>query len=515
MYKQVENGKSRIKPKETNEDSGDAEDEGYVCATCKREFDEFIAGQCPNCKGWATIRLASEVEDEDFDNDESDPDEGARPIDEINAENATRIPTGIGELDRVLGGGAVLGGVTLVGGDPGVGKSTLLLQALASLSAQGVLTLYVTGEESATQVSARGLRIGDVRPKNLLLLASTDAEFILDEIVRLQPQAAVIDSIQTIRSRNASGNTGSVSQVIEVTRQVVTVTRKENVATFLVGHVTKDRELAGPKALEHLVDTVLAFEGERAQAFRTLRVQKNRYGSSTEVGIFEMTPEGMREVANPSAFFLAERSKDKPGSIIAATHESEGRSMLVEVQALVGCMKIGGGKITSNGINTKRLSMLIGVLERSLEDSGKKALTSRDIFVSIAGGVDISEPALDLPIALAIVSSLAKMPIHPELVAFGEIGLTGEIRGVPKVQARLTEASTMGFKGAIVPATVDIEKAEKEGATKRKTSKNRLNVLPVRTLEEAIEAALPQAILTQKRQPGSKSKKASRVPAND
>ena len=496
--------------------------EGYVCTTCQKYFPasdgpSVLTGQCPKCHGWGTVRPASEVDDPAFGGTgyDEDSEEGARPIDEINAENATRIPTGIGELDRVLGGGAVLGGVTLVGGDPGVGKSTLLLQALASLSALGVLTLYVTAEESANQVSARALRIGDVRPKNLLLLADTRAEFILDEMVRLQPQVVVIDSIQTVHTEE--GAAGTVSQIRDVTSKIVAVSRSENISTLLVGHVTKDRELAGPKTLEHLVDTVLAFEGERAQAFRTLRVQKNRYGSSTEVGIFEMTSEGMREVPNASEFFLAERNEDAAGSIIAATSESAGRSMLVEVQALVGCMKVGGGKITSNGISDKRLSMIIGVLERALEKN-KSALTSRDIFVNIAGGVSISEPALDLPIALAIVSSLVQIPVHPGLVAFGEIGLTGEIRGVPRVPARIAEASTMGFRGAIVPATVDVEKAEKAGAPKGKSSKSRLNVLPVRTLEEAIVAALPDATLTQKSQtknPAARREKKSRIPAND
>ena len=461
-----------------DEESDDEHDTGYICTTCKAHFQEWVVGQCTKCGAWGSILAKSEYNE----SDEYEDFVGARPIDEISEDNAIRIPTGITELDRVLGGGAVLGCVTLVGGDPGVGKSTLLLQALASLSALGKRTLYVTAEESANQVAARARRIENVIPKNLLLMAETRVEVILDEIRNTRPMIVVIDSVQTIH--NDTGSAGSVSQIRDVTSAIVEVARAQNICTFLVGHVTKDRELAGPKVLEHLVDTVLAFEGERGQAFRTLRTQKNRYGSSTEVGIFEMTAKGMQEVPNASEFFLAERNEEAPGSIIAATSESN-RSMLVEVQALVGAESITGGKVTATGISTTRLNMIIGVLAKCLQG---KSIASRDIFVNIAGGMSISEPALDLPIALAIASSMFQTPIHSGLVAFGEIGLTGEIRGVPRVPTRLAEATTMGFQGAIVPRSV----AGKE--SKKARRQDSLEILPVRTLDEAITIALPERL---------------------
>lgn len=471
----------------------------YVCITCDATFEDWVIGQCPECGAWSSIRSQREVDEEEAEH-EGERDEqnshGARPIDEIEVDHAIRIPTGITELDRVLGGGAVLGGVTLVGGDPGVGKSTLLLQALASLSALGFLTLYVTAEESANQVAARARRIQNVVPENLYLTAETSVEDIIDQIKKLRPKVMVIDSIQTIHT--SDNNAGSIVQLREVTSKMISVAQRLKISTFLVGHVTKDGGLAGPKVIEHLVDTVLAFEGERGQAFRTLRTQKNRHGSATEVGIFEMTANGMKEVPNASEFFLAERNEEASGSIIAATSEGN-RSMLVEVQALVSNQIIGGGnKPVSNGIDASRLSMILGILDKCLE--GKKSFDSRNIFINIAGGMSISEPALDLPIALALVSALVKQPIHAGLVAFGEIGLTGEIRGVPRVPTRLSEAATMGFEGAIVPHSVVKNKTTK--------SKNGLTVLPVRTLDQAIHIALPDSMLTQK-QPSPAADKAS------
>lgn len=478
------------------EDEEDDEDgDQLVCSTCKAEFEKRVA-QCPKCNAWSTIKKRSEIaaeeageddeEDEDGEEDEEDEDDddspGPLPIDEIHVDEKDRLPTGISELDRVLGGGAVLGGVTLIGGDPGVGKSTLLLQALASLSSLGTRTLYVTGEESASQVALRAMRIEDVISKNLLVVSETRVERIFRAILQAKPEAMVIDSVQTIHTKE--GDAGTVTQLRKVTSMMIAIAQKYKIATFLVGHITKDGTLAGPKVLEHLVDTVLGFEGEKGQAFRTLRTQKNRYGSSTEVGIFEMTATGMRGVPNASEFFLAERNIEASGSIIAATSEGN-RPMLVEVQALVSNIKITGGRTASNGVDSSRLATILAVLEKSLAKMGFEMM-NRDIFVNVAGGVTISEPAMDLPIALAIASSLTGSIIPPDVIAFGEVGLTGEIRGVPRVPARIAEATTMGFKHAIVPRSVALPLTRKKG----KEPQQELALMPVRTLMEAMSRVL-------------------------
>ena len=390
----------------------------------------------------------------------------AIPVGEVDVDHAARLPTGIGELDRVLGGGAVLGGVTLLGGDPGVGKSTLLLQALAGLAAKGCLSLYVSGEESASQTPrARAKRVArsdgskwaraTSMADSLLVLAENDLDAIERVIAEVKPTALVVDSVQTVRSPSLESAAGTVSQLREVAARMVDRAKRDRIATFLVGHVTKDGSLAGPKVLEHLVDTVLAFEGERGHAFRVLRAQKNRFGSATEVGVFEMTAEGMREVRQPSALFLAERPKGVAGSVIAATSEGT-RAMLVEVQALVGPFAVGSARRTSTGVDVARLAMILAVLERK----AGLALAGADVFLNIAGGARVDEPAIDLAVALAIASSLRERPVPPEIVAFGEIGLAGEVRSVPRSAARLAESAAMGFTRAIVPASAVAGRSE-------------------------------------------------------
>jgi DNA repair protein RadA/Sms len=405
-----------------------------------------------------------------------------RPVSAIDADRAARIPTGILELDRVLGGGAVLGGVTLVGGDPGVGKSTLLMQALAGFARNGHRSLYISGEESAGQTAARARRLGAVADE-LLVLAENDLDAIEHALTEVKPAAIVVDSVQTMRSASLESAAGTVSQLREVTARMVERGKRDGFTTFLVGHVTKDGALAGPKVLEHLVDTVLAFEGERTHSFRALRTQKNRFGSATEVGVFEMTAEGMREVTSPSALFLAERPRGAAGSVIAATNEGT-RSMLVEVQALVGSLAAGSARRTANGVDAGRLAMILAVLERKCG----LMLGGLDVFLNIAGGIRVDEPAIDLPVALAVASSLRNVAVAFDTVAFGEVGLAGEVRGVGRADARLSEAAAMGFRRAIVP----VRAAELAGrAVPDARGSPQLEVIGVRTLDEALATAFP------------------------
>jgi DNA repair protein RadA/Sms len=427
-------------------------------------------GRCTACSAWNT--LVEEVVSRASGSAAaraSGP-SAARPIREIDADHAARVSSGIGELDRVLGGGAVLGGVTLLGGDPGVGKSTLLMQALAGFARSGARALYVSGEESAGQTAARARRLG-ADPEGLLVLAEGDLDLVERAIDEVKPVALVLDSVQTVRAPNLESASGTVSQLREVAARLVDRSKRTRMTTFLVGHVTKDGTLAGPKVLEHIVDTVLAFEGERGQSFRTLRAQKNRFGSATEVGVFEMTAEGMQEVKNPSALFLAERPKNTSGSVIAATSEGS-RPMLVEVQALAS-PAAGAGRRTSRGIDAQRLAMILAVLERK---AGLR-LASADVFVNVAGGVHVDEPAVDLPVALAVASSMLDRAVPWDLVAFGELGLAGEVRSVARTPERLTEADTMGFRRVLAPPSAA------SGA------KLPAGVTPVKTLSDALNAA--------------------------
>jgi DNA repair protein RadA/Sms len=437
----------------------------FACQACGAIFPKWV-GRCTSCSAWNTL-----VEETSQPRRASAPASGSRAqkIGEVDADQAARIRTGIGELDRVLGGGAVLGGVTLVGGDPGVGKSTLLMQAIAGLASQGHRGLYVSGEESAGQTAARARRLGAVHD-DLLVLAENDIDAIEAVIKDTKPTAIVVDSVQTMRVGTLDSAAGTVSQLREVASRMVERSKRDRFTTFLVGHVTKDGVLAGPKVLEHLVDTVLAFEGERGHAFRALRTQKNRFGSATEVGVFEMTVDGMREVKSPSALFLAERPRGAPGSVVASTSEGS-RPMLVEVQALVGPLAAGSARRTANGVDGARLAMVLAVLERKCG----LQLAGADVFLNIAGGVRVEEPAIDLPVALAIASSLRDRPVPDEVVAFGEVGLAGEVRGVARAEARLAEAAAMGFRRAVVPASVASANVQ-------------LSIVGVRTLDEALAA---------------------------
>ncbi len=441
----------------------------FTCQACGAMAARWV-GRCTSCGTWSS--LVEEVVSGKGSKRSAAKASEVRAVSAIDVDQAARIPTGIAELDRVLGGGVVLGGVTLVGGDPGVGKSTLLMQALAGLARQGHRSLYISGEESAGQTAARARRLGAVAD-DLLVLAENDLDAVERALDDVKPVAVVLDSVQTMRASSLESAPGTVSQLREVAARMVERSKRSRFATFLVGHVTKDGALAGPKVLEHLVDTVLAFEGERGHALRSLRTQKNRFGSATEVGVFEMTAEGMREVPNPSALFLAERPRGASGSVVTATHEGT-RAILVEVQALVGSVAAGSARRTANGVDAGRLAMILAVLERK----AGLMVAGLDVFVNVAGGIQVDEPAIDLGMALSIASSLRNRAVAYDTVAFGEVGLTGEVRGVAQGAARLAEAAAMGFRRAIVPATL-VDRADR-----------RLDVVGVRTLEEALAAAI-------------------------
>jgi DNA repair protein RadA/Sms len=446
----------------------------FVCQACGASSLKWL-GRCVGCGGWNTL-VEERVSAGAGASVKSSTLSVALALHDIAHDDAARIATGIGELDRVLGGGAVLGAVVLVGGDPGVGKSTLLLQALAGLTERGVRALYVSGEESAAQTAQRARRLG-LHPQNLLVLAESDLGAVERAVREHKPKALVVDSVQTIRESGLESAAGTVSQLREVTARLTELSKQNGIATFLVGHVTKEGQLAGPKVLEHLVDTVLSFEGERGQAFRTLRTTKNRFGSASEVGVFEMTAEGMTEVRQPSALFLAERPRGASGSVVAATAEGA-RPLLVEVQALVGPPGSPSPRRTANGVDGGRLAMLLAVLARraSIE------IASSDVFANIAGGMRIDEPALDLALALALASSFRGRPFADRAVAFGEIGLAGEVRGVARAAARLAEARAMGFTQVVLPAST----AERLSYDER----DGLELVPVSTLERAVDVLL-------------------------
>ena len=421
----------------------------YQCQDCGATSPKWV-GKCGGCGNWNTM-----IEETVAPGKAAAVQPGSRAsavlrIGDVQVDTASRVKTGIVEFDRVLGGGIVLGGVVLLGGDPGIGKSTLLMQALAAMATRGMRALYISGEESASQTAARARRLsGDsTAVDDVLILAESDLAVIEQAITDTKPHVIVLDSVQTARSGTLDSAAGTVSQLREVAARIVDRAKKDRIAAFLVGHVTKDGSLAGPKVLEHLVDTVLAFEGERGQALRTLRVQKNRFGSATEVGVFEMRETGLAEVPSPSALFLAERPKGLPGSAIAATCEGD-RAMLVEVQALVSPADSGSGRRVARGVDGGRLAMLLAVLERSCG----LVLGRADVFVNVVGGLRVDEPALDLAVALAVASSHTGRLVDADTVVYGEVGLAGEVRNVVRTELRLAEAEAMGFGRVVGPSS--------------------------------------------------------------
>jgi DNA repair protein RadA/Sms len=423
----------------------------FVCSDCGAEFGKW-QGQCGECGAWNTI---SEIVLAPRSTAAAAPRARAGWIGAIDAplpvdlgdvadEHQQRTQTGIGELDRVLGGGLVAGSVVLIGGDPGIGKSTLLLQMLAAIG-QRLKGLYVTGEESLAQVAARGRRL-ELPLAGLRSLAETGMERIAELITAEKPDVVVIDSIQTMHVESVASAPGSVSQVRESAAQLVRLAKTTGVSVFLVGHVTKEGGIAGPRVLEHMVDAVLYFEGEAGSRYRVLRAFKNRFGAVNELGVFAMADRGLREVPNPSAIFLSGGEEPRPGSAVMVTREGT-RPLLVEVQALVDQSPLPNPRRIALGLEQNRLAMLLAVLHRH----GGVAVFDQDVFINVVGGIRLQETAADLPVLLAILSSFRDRPLPPKLVAFGEVGLAGELRPVPNGEERLREAATHGFLKAIVP----------------------------------------------------------------
>ncbi len=426
----------------------------YCCTECGGQQPRWV-GRCPSCGGWSTlveetIRASGESGRlrHSFDT------ESAKPmlLGEIDTANAPRLATNIVEFDRVLGGGLVPGSVVLLAGEPGVGKSTLALQLAAALESRAAI-LYVTGEESPEQLRLRAERLSAV-PKDLLVLAETRVEAIATIWADRAPSVVVVDSIQTLRTDRVESAPGSVAQVRECAAELAAIAKSRNAALILVGHVTKEGTIAGPRVLEHLVDVVIGFEGDRGQSFRLLRASKNRFGSTQEVGVFTMTERGLEDVENPSELFLAERRAGAPGSCIAPLVEGS-RPMLVELQALVAPAGYGTARRTTVGLDDGRLAVLLAALDRHSDVD----FLSRDVYVNVAGGLRISEPGADLALALALASSRLDVPLPADVAACGEIGLGGEVRRVGRIELRLREAVRLGFRRVLLPAGVEVARS--------------------------------------------------------
>jgi DNA repair protein RadA/Sms len=451
----------------------------FVCQECGAQSPKWL-GRCADCGAWNALveeRVGEPAAEAGAHRYAMSGSSGAaRLYADISVESHPRLSTGLGEFDRVLGGGIVPGSLVLLGGEPGIGKSTLLLQAAAHLARSTGPVLYASGEESEHQIKARGERLG-VQGAPLYLLAETCLERVVDEIARIGPALVIVDSIQTVFSLKLQSAPGSIGQVREAATQLLFTAKGRNVPTLLVGHVTKDGSLAGPKALEHVVDTVLYFEGERHHSHRVVRAVKNRFGAVSELGVFEMTSGGLRPVPNPSMLFLAERAAHASGSAVLCSIEGS-RPILVEVQALVSSSTYGTARRTASGIDQQRLSLLLAVLEKR---AGLN-LAGDDVFINVAGGMTVDEPAADLGVLAAIASSVRNRPISATTAVFGEVGLAGEVRGTAQATLRIREAAQMGFRRCILPeANIDpSDRDEVEGC----------ELTGVRSVGEALDALL-------------------------
>ena len=443
----------------------------FCCQSCGYKTPRWM-GKCPECGEWESF-VEESVRSRQIPGAGGKPSAAAVipiPIDSVKIEIEDRLLTGIGEFDRVLGGGLVAGSLVLIGGDPGIGKSTLMLQALYGLTQNKHKVLYVSGEESIQQIKIRSQRLS-TSASDILVASEVDLESILAMVASVKPQVLVIDSIQTMFSDDLTSAPGSVSQIRESTLRLMLMAKKTGIPTFLIGHVTKEGAIAGPRLLEHMVDTVLYFEGDRNHVFRILRAVKNRFGSTNEIGVFEMKDKGLDEVASPSAVFLAERPANEPGSAVTASMEGT-RPILVELQALASRTNLATPRRTVLGLDYNKVSLLVAVMEKKLG----MHLMGHDIFMNVAGGVKVDEPAVDLGIVASIASSFFDKPIPEGTVVMGEVGLTGEIRAVSHIETRAAEALNMGFTKCFMP----------QSNLKRMTQLDGMQMEEVRTLAEAI-----------------------------
>ena len=417
----------------------------FICQECGHQVSKWL-GKCPECNSWNSFSEERQLQPSSSKSRNNFESSAPLTITQVQPVQENRMMTGIGEFDRVLGGGMVHGSLILIGGEPGIGKSTLTLQSMGHLSKQGKKVLYVSGEESGSQIKLRAERL-DALSENLLICSEICVEGIIQWIDKTRPEVLVLDSVQTFYTEDLQSAPGSIGQVREVAFKIFQEIKRRNLPTLLIGHINKDGAIAGPKSLEHIVDTVVYFEGEQGHAYRALRAIKNRFGPTPEIGVFKMAPTGLIPVENPSEWFLAERPENSSGSAIVATLEGS-RTLLVEVQALVSTSSsIGMPRRMATGFDHNRMSLLIAIMEKRLGMN----LQGEDIFVNLAGGIKITEPALDLGVAAAIASSFQDRPIDAELILLGEIGLTGEVRTVMQLEARLIEARRLGFKRCIVP----------------------------------------------------------------
>jgi DNA repair protein RadA/Sms len=443
----------------------------YQCQTCGHGSPKWI-GKCPDCGSWNSFAEEKTAPSPRGISLHSFGKSEAVSLHTIQGKDDQRTSTGINEFDRVLGGGVVAGSVILVGGDPGIGKSTLLLQAFSGLSKTTGKLLYVSGEESPQQIKMRADRLS-VNSGDIILLPETSLEGILDAASKISPEAMVIDSIQTVYTQELLSAPGSVGQVRECAAKLMLFAKRSHIPVFIIGHVTKEGTIAGPRVLEHIVDTVLYFEGDRGHSYRILRTIKNRFGSTNEIGIFEMSDGGLKQVDNPSELFLSERPRNVSGSTVVASLEGT-RPLMIEIQALVSQTSFGMPRRTSIGVDFNRVNLLLAVLEKR---AGMQ-LGGMDVFINVVGGLKIVEPAIDLGIVATIASSLRDLSIRPDTFVFGEVGLSGEIRAVAQAEARLKEAAKLGFTKAVIPA----------GNAAKMISKEGLNVIGIRDIEEFLQA---------------------------
>lgn len=449
----------------------------FSCQKCGYQAPKWL-GKCPDCNSWNSFA------EEDFTQSSASAKErpslykeGPVLLRDVEIKDASRIKTGISELDRVLGGGIIPGSVVLIGGDPGIGKSTISLQVSAELTKSKIKVLYISGEESVAQTKLRAKRLGQIDSDNLYIVNQTDLSLIVEYINKIKPQVVVIDSIQVVFEPSVGSAAGSVTQVRESAGILTQLAKTKDITLFIIGHVTKEGTLAGPRVLEHIVDTVLYFEGDRFSTYRILRAVKNRFGSTNEIGVFQMGSAGLAEVKNPSEIFLSEKPEDVCGSVVTAVLEGT-RPLLVEIQSLVSHSSFGYARRRSQGFDFNRLSLLVAVLEKRIG----LHLEAEDIFVNVAGGVKVEDPAADLAVAVSVASGFRDIVVMPQTVVIGEVGLAGEIRSVSQINLRINEAEKLGFKHCILP------KNNFKGLEK----KNSLELIPVASLKEALDILLKQ-----------------------